>query len=178
MDDRACEPHSIRRGMDQRPSNNHESPPLFRWAGSKRQLIPELRRFWSSDIVRYIEPFAGSACLFFALRPKRAILGDVNRELIDTYREVKYRPTPVADLLDPLSRSKRTYYKLRRADPSELNAAQKAARFIYLNRFCFNGLYRTNRAGKFNVPYGTTGTGELATRDQLIQYSRALRAAR
>jgi DNA adenine methylase len=164
--------------MDRKFFKKSRPVPLLRWAGSKRQLIPELRRFWPGGATRYIEPFAGSACLFFELGPKRALLGDVNRELIETYREVKHRPIPIAELLEPLKRSKRTYYRLRKTDPTFLSSAEKAARFIYLNRFCFNGLYRTNRAGAFNVPYGAAGTGELATQDQLLRCSWRLKSAR
>ena len=66
--------------------------PYLRWAGSKRKLISELRRYWPSEDSRYVEPFAGSACLFFALAPSKALLGDINKDLIGTYLEVKYRP--------------------------------------------------------------------------------------
>ncbi len=152
--------------------------PLLRWAGSKRQLIPELRRYWTGQARRYIEPFVGSACLFFFLRPRTALLGDINDELIHAYFEVKYRPRGLSLSLGRLRRSKKTYLDLRKTDPAELHPTERAARFIYLNRFCFNGLYRTNRNGKFNVPYGATGTGSLPSREHLAKCSRALKGAK
>lgn len=152
--------------------------PFLRWAGSKRKLVPELRRYWPSDGSRYVEPFVGSACLFFALAPSNALLGDINRELIDTYLEVKHRPERLANALSPMRRSKRAYLTLRETEAATLDATARAARFVYLNRYCFNGLYRTNQHGKFNVPYGATGTGSLPSSEQLLRCSRALKGAR
>jgi DNA adenine methylase len=152
--------------------------PFLRWAGSKRQLVSRLRAYYPEDAPRYIEPFAGSSCLFFALRPNRAVLGDANRELISTYREVKYRPDAVAAGLQGLRRSKRRYLDLREDDPRSLTPSNRAVRFIYLNRYCFNGLYRTNTKGQFNVPFGGKGTGRLPSRESLRACSRVLKVAR
>lgn len=165
--------------MDQtQRADELSAAPFLRWAGSKRQLIPELRRYWTGQAKRYIEPFVGSACLFFSIRPQRALLGDINDELIQTYLEVKYRPDSLTAALRPLRRSKKTYLALRKVESSDLCPTERAARFVYLNRFCFNGLYRTNREGKFNVPYGAAGTGSLPSREHLVQCSRALRVAK
>lgn len=150
----------------------------MRWAGSKRQLIPVLKNFWKPSYERYLEPFAGSACLFFALSPERAILGDLNADLISTYREVKYRPRGILSRLSKLRRSKRLYTKLRSMDPTTLCASARASRFIYLNRYCFNGLYRTNLRGEFNVPYGAAGTGTLPSLHHLRDCSSKLRRTR
>lgn len=133
---------------------SQDCPPFLRWAGSKRRLLPVLQTFWNDRHKRYVEPFAGSACLFFALRPPKAILGDLNPELVSTYREVKYRVDDVLNELATIPLADRGEYKrLRTSDPSELSGVQRAARFIYLNRFCFNGIYRTNLKGQFNVPF-------------------------
>jgi DNA adenine methylase len=129
-----------------------ESP--LRWAGSKRQLIPKLLKFWKEPSSRYIEPFCGSARLFFAIEPARAILGDINSELIMTYRSLRADIELVLQCLRRLRKGESSYYKLRRIDPHGLSDAARAARFIYLNRFCFNGIYRTNKRGQFNVPFG------------------------
>src|SRR5947207_1539399 len=118
--------------------------PFLRWAGSKRQLLPSLSVYWNSQYTRYVEPFAGSACLFFHLKPKQALIGDVNDDLIATYREVKYRASEVTSSLKDLKKGPQAYYDLREIDPFLLTPSERAARFIYLNRFCFNGLYRTN----------------------------------
>jgi DNA adenine methylase len=154
-------------------------PPFLRWAGSKRRLLPVLRNYWTPKHKRYLEPFAGSACLFFALNPSTAILGDLNPELVATYVEVKYR---VGDVLKCLARippsDRGEYIKLRAADPARLAPAQRAARFIYLNRFCFNGIYRTNLSGQFNVPFSGDRCGGIPKPDVFRWCSRRLRSAR
>lgn len=128
--------------------------PFLRWAGSKRKLVPILREFWSSDFSRYIEPFAGSACLFFDIGPEKAILNDINRDLINTYKEIKVNPELVLSEMKKLRSGQKNYYRVRGVNTNQLPNYKKAARFIYLNRYCFNGLFRTNRKGNFNVPYG------------------------
>jgi len=117
-------------------------------------VLSRLRGFWLGGDARYVEPFAGSASLFFDLEPRRALLGDLNGELIAAYRVIKRDPASVLAYLRGLPRGKRAYYRLRAVPPSALCSAAAAARFLYLNRYCFNGLYRTNREGEFNVPYG------------------------
>lgn len=148
---------------------------FLRWAGSKRKLLPRLREAIPDRFTRYVEPFAGSACLFFELHPERAVLGDINRELIETFIEVRDRVEGIIERLAQLRRSKRTYYRLRKLDPHSMPAADRAARFIYLNRFCFNGLYRTNRSGRFNVPYGGEKSGQLPSGKFLRECATALR---
>ncbi len=128
--------------------------PILRWAGSKRQLVPVLKRFWNNDFNTYIEPFAGSACLFFDLEPKKAIIGDLNRELINMYTLVKQDPQIVYECYQRLGEGEEEYYKIRKRFSESLTQAEQAAIFIYLNLHCFNGLYRTNAKGEFNVPYG------------------------
>ena len=123
---------------------------FIRWAGSKRQLIPILSEFWKPNYKRYVEPFAGSAALFFYLAPNNALLGDINKELIDTYRQVRTNLKQVLNRLSLLNNNKTVYLRLRSQNPTLLSAPDRAARFIYLNRYCFNGLYRTNRSGAFN----------------------------
>ena len=149
--------------------------PFLRWAGSKRQLIPTLSEYWSDDYSRYLEPFAGSACLFFHIQPQAGILGDINTELILTYTQVRDNVNAVVNVLSGWKRSKDVYYRLRETDPSGLDHAERAARFIYLNRFCFNGLYRTNLKGKFNVPYGGEKSGHLPNADDFQLIRHALR---
>ncbi|MGA8580185.1 MAG: Dam family site-specific DNA-(adenine-N6)-methyltransferase [Bryobacteraceae bacterium] len=153
--------------------------PFLRWAGSKRRMLPVLRSYWnSSSHKRYLEPFAGSACLFFSLHPPRAVLGDLNPELIGTYLEIKYRVAGVIAQLAGLRQSKKQYLALRSVSPCLLDASARAARFIYLNRFCFNGLYRTNLLGKFNVPYSGDRCGALPSAGLLQKCSRSIRNAR
>ncbi len=159
--------------------NAADCPPFLRWAGSKRRLLPVLRKFWTSEHKRYIEPFAGSACLFFALKPKRAILGDLNPELISTYIEVKYRLRAVmAELRKLTPCSKDEYLRLRALETDLLEPHVRAARFIYLNRFCFNGIYRTNLKGEFNVPFSGDRCGAMPPQEVFLQCARRLRGAR
>lgn len=150
---------------------------FLRWAGSKKQIIPELLDYWSSGYNRYIEPFAGSASLFFAIGPESAILGDLNAELIETFAVVKSRPRALWKLLQSFRGGKKAYYSIRAQNPQGLAATQRVARFIYLNRFCFNGLYRTNLKGEFNVPYSPSKTGDLPTLDELLEFSGKLKSA-
>src|SRR6266404_362572 len=150
--------------------------PLLRWAGSKRQLVPTLSQFYDAKRYdRYVEPFAGSACLFFSLKPKKAVLGDINGDLIRTYRDVKYCCTDVTSRLRRFRKNKKEFLRRRKPNRQTSSRAHRAARFIYLNRCCFNGLYRTNNSGAFNVPYGGEGSGAIPT--ELREYSRALRSA-
>ena len=116
----------------------------------------------------------GSACLFFHIRPESAILGDINDQLVECFLEVRNNPIEVSKILDFLPESKDDYYAIRAVDPAELEPHHRAARFIYLNRHCFNGLYRTNRAGKFNVPYSGSRKGPVPTEAQLIEASNSL----
>jgi DNA adenine methylase len=151
--------------------------PFLRWAGSKRKLLPELRSYWSPSYTRYVEPFMGSACLFFDLLPKRALLGDINSELVLCYEQVRLGPKSVYWHLSRFRADADSYYMLRSEDPLQMSAPRRAARLIYLTRFCFNGLYRTNQAGQFNVPHGGGRTGSLPTYGQLLAVSNNLASA-
>jgi len=136
-----------------------KAKPLIRWAGSKRRLIPYLVNKCPESFSRYIEPFCGSAALFFELEPQKAILADINPELINMYNILR-DGVDLHSQLRELPKTKQEYYRQREIDPSSLDATQRAVRFLYLNRFCFNGVYRTNSLGKFNVPHGTK-TGDF-----------------
>lgn len=157
--------------------NDSEGGPVLRWAGSKRKLLPILLDCCPGTFKRYIEPFAGSACLFFSLRPPQAILSDFNISLIETYRTLVRAPKAVHRRLAAFPTTERFYYNLRDHADDIKTPTDRAARFIYLNRFCFNGVYRTNRAGQFNVPRGTR-TGSIPSLDELVSCSAALKHAR
>jgi DNA adenine methylase len=151
--------------------------PFLRWAGSKRQILPALASYWEPCFGRYIEPFAGSAALFFHLAPADAILADINADLVDTYREVRDNLSAVEATLRRMKAGPDQYYRWRKRKLSALSPAQRAARFIYLNRYCFNGLYRTNLKGAFNVPFGALKAGALPSASHLAHCSRQLRRA-
>ena len=112
--------------------------PILRWAGSKRKLLPELVSYWDAGSSRYVEPFAGSAALFFALAPQHAILGDLNADLIATYQAVVEHSRAVHNAITSIEPDRDTYLRLRGMDPKSLSSIQRAARFLYLNRYCFN----------------------------------------
>jgi DNA adenine methylase len=148
----------------------------IRWAGSKRQTLPRLRELWSGGYHRYVEPFAGSASLFFDIEPRSAVLGDLNWELITALRAIRRDVELVLQAIRRLPTGKRSYYKIRRQDPASLSEPEIAARFLYLNHFCFNGLYRTNLNGKFNVPYGPPKNGSALDERGIVEASKALQA--
>ncbi len=119
--------------------------PILRWAGSKRKLIPLLIKFSPGQYNRYVEPFCGSASLFFALRPNMAILGDTNEELIHFYHILRFHPRILARSSFSIPIKAKTYYKVRAMSPDILSPIEKAARFFYLNRFCFPRGVKTGR---------------------------------
>jgi DNA adenine methylase len=151
--------------------------PILRWAGSKRKLLPALISRAPSKFERYFEPFAGSACLFFALKPRPAILSDINSELMATYEIVRSHPHQLHRLIQSFPATSKHYYFLRDTDSTQMTPLQRAARFVYLNRYCFNGVYRTNRRGIFNVPRGTR-TGGIPNRRAFYRASIALRSTK
>lgn len=161
----------------QAPADGYSASPFLRWAGSKRHHVQALKGFWNDSYSRYVEPFAGSAALFFAIRPPRALLGDLNGELVQAFRAVAAQPESVWRALTRLRPGRSNYYAVRSDRPDRLRPAARAARFIYLNRFCFNGLFRTNRSGDFNVPYGAPKTSNVPTLEQLKACGFLLRRA-
>lgn len=129
--------------------------PFLKWAGGKRWLVSQHDAWLRKNANRYIEPFLGSGAVFFHTKPKSAILSDLNTELISAYQALRDTPLKVKHHLLAHHRmhSVDHYYHVRQQAPR--TAATQAARFIYLNRTCFNGLYRVNLQGRFNVPKGT-----------------------
>lgn len=159
--------------------------PIFKWAGGKRQLLPELRKYVPAKFNAYYEPFAGGAALFFDLLPERAHLSDLNGELIQTYMVIRTNVESVITALRAYEyRHKRAlalspnhaldlYYSIRAEVPN--HPVTVAARMIYLNKTCFNGLYRVNKAGLFNTPYGHYKNPIICDEGALYSASTALR---
>lgn len=126
--------------------------PFLRWPGGKQWLAIRLAELVPSKCNKYFEPFLGGGSLFFATRPKSASLGDLNERLIETYIAVRDKPLDVINVLSEWPNSKDIYYKIRsQIFPDNI---QRAAQTIYLSKTCWNGLYRVNRKGHFNVPFG------------------------
>lgn len=149
--------------------------PCVKSAGGKTKLLPELLARLPASYGRYYEPFCGGAALFFALRPERAVLGDANTDLINTYRMIADNPDEVCDLIQHLRTNHCAdwYSQIREnwnAHAYETDHVARAAAFLYLNRCCFNGLWRVNRLGEFNVPIGRY-------KDPLAGIAERLRAA-
>lgn len=147
--------------------------PFLRWAGSKQRLLGQIVPRLPLRFRTYFEPFLGAGSLFFLLEPPNAILSDTNLELVNTYRAVRDDPNKVLCHLedyDPLDRDE--YYKIR--DSESQGRFRDAAKFIYLNRACWNGLYRVNSQGKFNVPYGAPSSSNIVDPGVLLACSKAL----
>lgn len=150
--------------MDEVVSPNLVVPPL-KWAGGKRWFVARHIDLVPTRFNRYIEPFLGSGAVFFALAPKKALLSDLNEELINVYRVIRDQPAELSSALRRHARlhSSEYYYQVRKGRPrSPLSCA---ARTIYLNRTCWNGLYRVNKMGQFNVPIGTKSSVVLESDD-------------
>lgn len=150
--------------------------PILRWAGSKRRLVPRLLRCVPAKFGTYYEPFLGSACLFFALQPPHAVLSDLLDNLMSTYRTLRQHPSAIGRAVLSMPTSANYYYAMRAKNSAKMRPIEAAARFIYLNRNCFNGVYRTNRSGRFNVPRGIR-TGKSPSLDEFASAARALRTA-
>jgi DNA adenine methylase Dam len=150
--------------------------PFLKWAGGKTQLIPELSKFIPPSFNKYIEPFVGGGALFFYLNPEKAIISDSNLELFITYNAVRDNVEDVIQILEGYKNDEKFYYKIRALDTNILSEAERAARLIYLNKTCFNGLYRVNKKGIFNVPYGKSNS-EFLNRELLRVASRFLKNA-
>ncbi len=154
------------------------SKPFLKWAGGKTQLIAELKRFVPNDYSTYVEAFLGGGALFFYLKPQNAILSDINPELINCYEVVRDDVENLLLELKNYSNTEDFYYRIRASDLNNLTAIERAARFIYLNRTCFNGLYRENKKGDFNVPFGRTKNPSFCDEERLYGAHHALTNAK
>jgi DNA adenine methylase len=158
--------------------------PFVKWAGGKTRLLPSILPLVPMRIGTYCEPFAGGAALFFALasesprRFKRAILSDANEDLIDCYRAIKHDVGSVIRALRKHKSTSKAFYKARATDPATLSASARAARFIFLNKTCFNGLYRVNKKGLFNTPFGRYKNPCICDTEVLHAASAALKCVR
>jgi DNA adenine methylase len=163
--------------------------PFVKWVGGKRGLLDQLLPLFVKDFMDYHEPFLGGGAVFFELysrgflKDKKIYLSDINSELVNTYNVVKNNPL---ELIENLQRykaqhSKEFYYKIRAKDREEsfktLTSIQRATRFIYLNKTCFNGLYRVNKKGQYNTPIGSYKNPNIVDKDTILSASKALQNA-
>jgi DNA adenine methylase len=151
--------------------------PFVKWAGGKRQIVRELIRNIPSNFNTYIEPFVGGGALLFELMPDKAIINDINTELINTYRVIRDYPQKLIESLKKHKNEEKYYYQIRALNPKELSEVERASRFIYLNKTCFNGLYRENSKGQFNVPFGKYKNPKIVDEDNIFAVSEYLKEA-
>lgn len=151
--------------------------PILKWAGGKTQMLGELMPRVPKTYGRYIEPFFGGGALFFSLKPENAIIADSNPELINMYLQVAHHVDDVIECLQKYENTSEMFYEVRSLDWQTLPKAEAAARTIYLNKTCFNGLYRVNRSGQFNTPFGKYKNPKICDIDALRLASEALRKA-
>lgn len=155
--------------------------PILKWAGGKRQLLPHILPLIPDDYNRYFEPFLGAGAVLFELQPSKAVVNDTNSELMNVYHAIKEKPHELVDLLKRYEKKHNTdfYYKIRDIDRSsrrfnKLTDLEKAARTIYLNRTCYNGLYRVNKSGYFNTPIGHNSSIQIVNEDGILSISQYL----
>ena len=153
-------PQPKRIGRRKPYSYNVLAQPFLKWAGGKRQLLPVIKEFQPTKYTQYYEPFVGAGAVLFFMQPKKSTINDTNSELINCYQVIKDQPQELLAQIQhhKEQNSQEYYYKLREQDRKDdfknLSLVQRAARIIYLNKTCFNGLFRVNSRGQFNVPYG------------------------
>ncbi len=159
-----------------------EAGPFLKWAGGKKRLLPVILPRLPARIRTFHEPFVGGGAVFFALaearRFERAVISDKNADLVNLYRVVRDRPHQLCAQMQPHAEragDEAWFYLVRAQNPADLSSVERAARFLFLNRTCFNGLYRVNRSGAFNVPFGRYKNPKVLDPDRIEAASRALR---
>jgi DNA adenine methylase len=155
--------------------------PFVKWAGGKRQLIKELFNLKPLKFNNYFEPFVGGGALYFQLLPEKAFLSDINPELINLYKVIRNNLKLLLDDLKLHQNNIDYYYKVRDLDRTDdfnkLSNVQRASRFIFLNRTCYNGLYRVNSKGQFNAPFGYYKNPKIFDLENLVACSKVLKNA-
>ncbi len=150
--------------------------PFLKWAGGKQRLLPQYEPYFPdlSEAGHYYEPFIGSAAVFFHLQPRPATLADRNPNLIEVYRTIQQDVEAVIHALQPHHNESAYFYHVRAQDPAQLSPAERAARLIFLNKTCYNGLYRENSQGQFNVPFGRYKNPKICDAPRLRAAATAL----
>jgi DNA adenine methylase len=165
--------------LAKRINGGHKPPePFVKWAGGKSQLIDQYSGFFPPKFNKYLEPFVGGGAVFFHLKPKKAILSDSSGDLMDCYTIIKKNVNKLIDILKryQAKHSKNFFYKIRDDYNDQiLNNIERVAAFIYLNKTGFNGLYRVNRKGEFNVPFGDYKNPTIFDENNLFAVSKLLK---
>lgn len=156
------------------PTAPSAARPFLKWAGSKRKLVPALLPHFAANFGTYHEPFLGGGAMFFALRPASAVLSDVNERLVRTFVAIRDDVEAVIGLLATYPNEQEFFVQTRKVDIDSQSDAEVAAWFVYLNKTCFNGLYRVNASNRFNVPFGDNPTANVCDERNLRACSAAL----
>jgi len=151
--------------------------PFVKWVGGKRQIMEKLRIRLPESYSEYYEPFVGGGALLFGLQPEKATINDLNSELINTYKVIKNSVNELIGQLAIHDNREEYFYTLRAIQPEELSEIERAARFIFLNKTCFNGLWRVNKKGEFNAPFGRYKNPNYRDEDTLRAVSDYLNKA-
>ena len=151
---------------------------IIRWAGSKRASVEVLLKIFGVDYDRYVEPFCGSASLFFNMTDQQALLSDINEELINFYRAAQRDAGSLYDRVIKIPRTKRAYYKARDEFNECDDVFKRAYLFYYLNKNCFNGLFRTAKNGNFNVPFSKARVGRYPDKKEFVVSAQSLKRAK
>ena len=133
--------------------------PVVKWAGGKRQILDEITKYIPDEFSTYYEPFLGGGAVLFELQPEKAVVNDINQELMNIYQVIKENVDELIEDLKKHKNEREYFYKIRELDRdkerySRLSRVERASRFIYLNKTCYNGLFRVNKSGEFNAPFG------------------------
>lgn len=155
-------------------SIKQSTKPLLKWVGGKSQLLSEIHPLIPKKFGKYIEPFFGGGALYFSLLPEKAVIADLNDELINLYQVIKDHPQELIILLKKFTYNSEKFYEVRSQNRANLSPIEMAARTIYLNRTCFNGLYRVNKQGHFNVPFGKYVNPKICDEENIYACSLAL----
>ena len=145
--------------MNRTVRKNKLVAPVVKWVGGKRQLIPEMEKYFPNDYGRYYEPFVGGGAVLFYMQPRKANISDSNKELVNLYKVIMENPTGLIVDLSKHRNEEDYFYSVRGLDRdkdiySSLSDVERASRLVFLNKTCYNGLFRVNSSGEFNSPFG------------------------
>lgn len=150
--------------------------PILKWAGGKTQLLPTLRKLYPNKFSKYYEPFLGGGAVFFDLKPEKYLISDNNPELINLYKTIASQEDHVIQELKNMDNTEEFFYMIRSKIFENLSNVDAAARTIFLNKTCFNGLFRVNKNGQFNVPYGKYKNLNFVQEGNLKEAAKLLKA--
>jgi len=165
--------------------NKVKIPTFLKWAGGKRRILTQIEGLFPKRINRYFEPFLGAGAMFFFIKqkynPKFCMISDVNKDLIDSFVAVRDNPTKSINHIEYFKKrhSEKFYYRVRNEfNKYKLSGLKRVAAFIYLNKTCFNGLYRVNSKNEFNVPYGKYKNPEIYNKENIYFASQLLQGVK